>query len=111
MTRILEELWYGNVHPQEQCTDGNKQIKHLLDLMGRNRDELTATLTDNQKETLWKYEDCLNEMNSIIEREILAHAFNLGGKIMLETVSANEEENYISGRQKNNGRNKSSVSL
>ncbi len=95
MKGILEELWYGNVHPQEHCTDGNKQINHLLDLMGRNRDELTATLTDKQKETLEKYEDCLNEMNGIIEREIFAHAFKLGGKIMLETVGTDTEEYLI----------------
>lgn len=95
MRGILEELWYGNVHPQEQCTDGNKQIKHLLDLMGRNRDELTATMTDKQKEILEKYEDCLNEMNGVIEREIFAYAFKLGGKIMLETVGADTEEYLI----------------
>lgn len=95
MRGILEELWYGNVHPQEQCTDGNKQIKHLLGLMGRNRDELTATLTDKQKETLEKYEDCLNEMNGIIEREIFAHAFKIGGKIMLEMVGTDTEECLI----------------
>lgn len=95
MRGILEELWYGNVHPQEQCTGGNKQINHLLDLMGRNRDELTATMTDKQKEILEKYEDCLNEMNGVIEREIFAHAFKLGGKIMLETVGTDTEEYLI----------------
>ena len=37
---IIRELWYGNVAPFEQCTGGDKQMKELLSLMARNRDEL-----------------------------------------------------------------------
>ena len=92
MNGILEDLWYGNVHPQEQSTDGNRQIKHLIELMGRNRNDLTSTLTDKQMETLEKYEDCLNEMNGIIEREIFAHAFKLGGKITLAITDGETED-------------------
>jgi hypothetical protein len=37
--------------------------------MARNRDELGASLTEKQKETLEKFEDCMNEMHSITERD------------------------------------------
>ncbi len=37
---IIKELWYGNVAPFEQCTRGDMQMKELLSLMARNRDEL-----------------------------------------------------------------------
>ena len=37
---IIKELWYGNVAPFEQCTRGDRQMKELLSLMARNRDEL-----------------------------------------------------------------------
>ena len=37
---IIRELWCGNVAPFEQCTRGDKQMKELLSLMARNRDEL-----------------------------------------------------------------------
>ena len=87
MRSILEELWYGNLNPQEQSTEGRKETQRLLSLMGRNRDELCSTLTENQKLTLEKYDDCLNEMNSIIERDIFIYAFSLGGKIMLEVLT------------------------
>ena len=86
MRPLLEDFWYGNINPQEQSTENNPEIKHLLNLMGRNRDSLSDTLTDEQKETLAKYDDCVNEMYGIIEREIFAYAFRLGGQLMLEPL-------------------------
>ena len=87
MRTLLEELWYGNVNPQEQSTENNREIKNLLNLMGKNRDNLSDTLTEEQKETLAKYDDCVNEMYGIIEREIFAYGFRLGGRLMLETLT------------------------
>ena len=50
--KTIDELWYGNVSPFEQCTRGDKRLKELLKLVARNRKELDGTLTDKQKETL-----------------------------------------------------------
>ena len=61
--KTLDELWYGNISPFEQCTRGDKRLKELLKLVARNREELDGTLTDKQKETLEKFEDCMNEMH------------------------------------------------
>ena len=49
---IINELWYGNVSPFEQCTRGDKLLKELLKLVARNREDLDGTLTEKQKETL-----------------------------------------------------------
>ena len=87
MRTLLEELWYGNVSPQEQSKEHSREIKNLLNLMGKKRDNLSDTLTDEQKETLAKYDDCVNEMYGIIEREIFAYGFRLGGRFMLETLT------------------------
>lgn len=87
MRTLLEEFWYGNVNPQEQSTEGNLVIKNLLNLMGKNRDNLSAALTEEQKETLAKYDNCVNEMYCIIEREIFAYRFRLGGRLMHETLT------------------------
>lgn len=84
---ITWEFWYGNVNPQEQSTEGNLEIKNLLNLMGKNRDILFATLTEDQKETLAKYDDCVNEMYGIIERKKFAYGFRLGGRLILETLT------------------------
>ena len=52
--------------------------------MARNRDELGASLTDKQKETLEKFEDCMNEMHSITERDAFSYGFRLGVRLMSE---------------------------
>ena len=50
--KTLDELWYGNISPFEQCTRGDKRLKELLKLVARNRVELDGILTDKQKKTL-----------------------------------------------------------
>ena len=82
---IINELWYGNVSPFEQCTRGNKRLKELLKLVARNREDLYGTLTEKQKETLEKFEDCMNEMHSITERDAFSYGFRLGGQLMAES--------------------------
>ena len=57
--KTIDELWYGNIAPSEQCTRDDKRLKELLKLVARNREELDGTLTDKQKETLEKFEDCM----------------------------------------------------
>ena len=87
MRALLEELWYGNVYPQEQSTEHNSEIKELISLMGKNREILSSALTAEQNLTLEKYDNCLNEMNSIIEKEVFAYGFRLGGRLMLEVLT------------------------
>jgi len=92
MRNILEEFWYGNIDPMEQSTGKSQAVKELLKLMGRNRDQLHESMTAEQRETLEKYDDCINEMHSIMELEIFSYAFRLGGRIMLATLMGNDED-------------------
>ena len=66
MMKTIDELWYGNVSPFEQCARGDKRLKELLKLVAGNRDELDDTLTDKQKDILEKFEECMNEISSVI---------------------------------------------
>ena len=84
--KTLDELWYGNISPFEQGTRGDKRLKELLKLVARNREELDGTLTDKQKETLEKFEECINEMHSITERDAFSYGFRLGVQLMTEAL-------------------------
>ena len=83
---LLENLWYGNIDPHETILTTNKRYKHLLSLMGRNRDELSETLTDKQAEMLEKYDDAINEMHSVAEVEAFSYGFRLGVRLMIESI-------------------------
>ena len=81
----VKDLWYGNVSPLEQCTRGDKQMKALLSLVVRNRDELAGTMTDKQKEFLEKFEENLNEMHGLAEQDAFSYGFRLGVRLMVES--------------------------
>ena len=81
---VLEDLWYGNINPHETFLNGNCRFKHLLSLMGRNRDKLSDTLTEQQKELLEKYDEAMNELHSVTEVEAFSYGFRLGVRLMIE---------------------------
>ena len=83
--KTIDELWYGNIAPFEQCTRDDKRLKELLKLVARNREELDVTLTDKQKETLEKFEERMNEMHGVAERDAFSHGFRLGVQLMAES--------------------------
>ena len=81
---IIKELWYGNVAPFEPSTRGDKQLKELLMLTVRNKEELDGTLTEKQKEILKKFEENINAMHGIAERDAFSYDFRLGVQLMAE---------------------------
>ncbi len=83
----LEDLWYGNIDPHETFLIQNRQFKHLLSLMGKNRAKLSDTLTDQQKATLANYDDEINEMHSLTEQAAFRYGFSLGVRLMTESIS------------------------
>ena len=84
--KILDELWYGNIAPLEQSTLGDKRFAELLKLVNQNREELVGTLADKQKETLEKYEEIMNEMYNVTEREAFSYGFRLVVRLMVESL-------------------------
>ena len=60
------------------------RYKHLLSLIGRNRNELSEMLTDKQLETLEKYDVSINEMHSVAEVEAFSYGFRLGVRLMID---------------------------
>ena len=58
---ILENLWYGNIHPFEQFLERNKECKNLLRIAAKDQERLGASLTPEQAELLEKYEAAVKE--------------------------------------------------
>ena len=84
--RILEEFWYGNIEPTEYDTASNKEYKKLVELIFRNEEKLSATMTDEQKELFEKYTDCVREHQAITDCLIFQNSFKLGAMMMLEVM-------------------------
>ena len=82
---IINELWHGNIVPQEDSRNNSPAMKELMEYMARHHDDLLKTMTDEQKETFEKFDDSWSEYMSLAEAAIFEYAFKLGARLMMET--------------------------
>ena len=82
----LENLWYGNIAPNEQYLKGNSNYQKLLPVMTEHRDNLSKDLTPEQNEWLEKYDDTVNEMHSVAEVEAFKFGFRLAISLLIESI-------------------------
>lgn len=73
---ILQELWYGNIRPNEDKVITDEE-KRLVELMARHQEQLSSFLKNNELVVFEKYIDCFTEYASLIE----AQAFEIGFKL------------------------------
>ena len=52
MKSIINELWYGNIIPQEDSRTNSNEMKELINYMARHHEELEKSFIDGQKETI-----------------------------------------------------------
>ncbi len=91
MTSILEELWYGNICPNDASRKVTKEEKKIMGNLADCHDELFASLSDKQKELFVKFQDIYSELSCVSEREIFVYAFRLGAKVAMEIIGTDEE--------------------
>ena len=89
MTHIIQELWHGNIVPQEDSRNNTKEMKELISYIARHDEDLYKLLTEEQKAIFEKYQDCWNEYVSLAEAAIFEYAFKLGMTIAIETLTNN----------------------
>ena len=87
MKSMIKELWYGNIIPQDDSRNNSPEMKKLIEYMSRHHDALLKTMTDEQKETFVKFDDCWSEYASLAEEAIFCYAFKLGMRIAIETLT------------------------
>ena len=55
MKETIEELWHGNIIPQEDSRTNSKEMKELLRYMARHHEDLEKTFSEEQKEIFENY--------------------------------------------------------
>lgn len=78
---ILQELWYGNIRPNEDKVIKDEE-KELVELIAKHHETLSSSLKSDDLETFEKYVDCFTEYASLIE----AQAFEIGFKLALKLL-------------------------
>ncbi len=89
---VINELWCGNIVPQEDSRINSKEMKELLGFMARHHETLEKSFSNEQKEIFERFHDCWNEYMSLAEAAVFSYAFKLGAQIMLEILNSKEGE-------------------
>ena len=83
MSKIIKDLWYGNIAPIDEIDstpEMNKKRGELLELY----EKLLDSLNKEQKKLLNEYEELSIELSCLREEFIFEHAFKLGVNLVLE---------------------------
>ena len=91
MKSTLEELWRGNVNPQEDSRNNTPEMKKLMEYMARHHDNLLKVLTEEQRDIFERFDDCWSEYASLAEEAIFVYAFRLGAQMMLDILRKENE--------------------
>ena len=86
MRSVINELWHGNIIPQEDSRTNSKEMKELLGYMSRHHEDLENSFSEEQTEIFEKFHDCWSEYMSLAEAAIFGYAFKLGMNLAIESL-------------------------
>lgn len=78
---ILQELWYGNIRPNEDKVITDEE-KRLIELIAKHHESLSSSLSNDDLATFEKYVDCFTEYASLIECQAFEIGFKLAVKLL-----------------------------
>ncbi len=89
MRKLIEELWYGNIAPDEKCGVGDPEIEHLTMLKKRHKEQLNKELGLQQRDIFEKYVDCMYGYACALAKCAFCKGYCLATQLMAEALSKN----------------------
>ena len=97
MRKTLEDLYYGNITPNEQqMTPGSEMAKAVARVASCEK-QLMEQLGETEQETLTKLIRSQHEINGITATENFILGFRLGVRIMAKCMDENDGDIRIGG--------------
>ena len=90
MRNILEDLYFGNINPNEQQMVSGSELKKAVDRVAHCESQLMEQLDENRQTILTKLIRSQHEIESITALENFILGFRLGVKIMAECMDEND---------------------
>ena len=91
MTKMIAQLWNGNLEPVRHSGENNSEMRQLENLMLNNLEKLEAVLNESQKKIFGKYNDCFTEYMIVTGEQAFCDGFCMGTKIATEALTAAEQ--------------------
>ena len=91
MSNIIEELFYGNLEPQELTTEITPRLKKKLRELVKKEEELTSKLSEEEKKLFLNYTSAYNEFSSISISDGFISGFRFGARFTYDTFVVNSK--------------------
>ena len=85
MSNFIEELYYGNIEPQELNSEQSGKLSKKLNALTEKEEQLTVKLTAEDKELFLNYANTYNEFLSLSNSDSFISGFRLGAKFIYDT--------------------------
>ena len=85
MSNFIEELYYGNIEPQELNSEQSGKLSKKFNALTEKEELLTVKLTAEDKELFLNYANTYNEFLSLSNSDSFISGFRLGAKFIYDT--------------------------
>ena len=90
MSSFIEEVFYGNIDPQEKSIRKNKRVRRELKLVSETEDYLLKELADESQKRFLEYVDAWGIVNGESTLDSFITGFRLGARFAYDTFVSEE---------------------
>ena len=101
MKNLIEELYYGNIDPQNSGFEDDAGVQRELRTISENEDWLTEHLTGEEKKRFLGFADAWSAYNGDATLDGFITGFRLGARFVLDTFVLPEAspQNYLQDKE------------
>ena len=85
MSGFIEDFYYGNIEPQECCSELKSELKKKLSVLAEKEETLTSKLNDEEKVLFVSYTSTYNDFLTVSIADSFISGFRLGAKFTHDT--------------------------
>ena len=85
MSGFIEDFYYGNIEPQECCSELKCELKKKLSVLAEKEETLTSKLNNEEKVLFVSYTNTYNDFLTVSIADSFISGFRLGAKFTLDT--------------------------
>ena len=85
MSKFIEDFYYGNIEPQECCSELKDELKKKLGILTEKEKELNSKLSGEEKDLFVAYTNTYNDFLTVSIADSFISGFRLGAKFTLDT--------------------------
>ena len=98
MKSFIEELYYGNIDPQDSGFEDDESVQHELRTISENEDWLTEHLTGEEKKRFLDFADAWAAFNGESTLAAFIVGFRLGARFTYDAF-VSESEKYQKNKE------------